>query len=864
MSGRYDSALVLLSWLVAIFASATFLHITRQLPDLRSRVRLAWQAAGTLVMGVGIWSMHFVGMLAFHLPIEMTFDPWLTLLSILPAFAGVAVSLSLMRRPEFAGWRRFQAALALGSGIGVMHYAGMTAMEVMPAIRYDPGVVLLSVAVAVGLSWLSLLLVTGRRSILFGALVLGSAVAAMHYTAMRAAHFDAAAVCTSEGTVLDEHWLAMLVALNAVLLTTVTLIATLFNQRLIERDKATIRALQDANRSLEARARALADQMTAELRRAADQRRVIMETARIAFWDWDIAADTVRFDGYMLAEGDQPDGVVLTTAQWRERFHPDDREPARHLMLAHLRGEIPRYEAEYRVRDAQGEWRWMLARGLVHERDASGRATRVHGTKIDIHLNKAITAVLHEERALFNAGPIIMFRMSSDDGWRLTYLSENAHVLWGYERRALNLNTAPSSLVEPTDLIRISSDARTALAEGGGRFIAELRFRMADGSYRWHSLHAHTERREGAVQLCGFLIDVEERKQAMMRAEDNQRRLEEVVAGLHASHHERAVHQQTSNLIGSADSMSEASEIVRRGAQSLFEGWSGGLALLSDADRMDVVVRWGDCAMPERFALRDCWALRRARSHACTDPAHQLSCAHDRDAFRHESICVPLVTGSETLGSFHLLIETAPEADIAEVLARAERFAETLSLSLSNLKLRASLHEKAMRDALTGLYNRRYLDETLPRELQRSRRDGKPLCLAMIDVDHFKRFNDEFGHEAGDHVLRALGALLRKRVRTCDLACRYGGEELCLVLPACEMKDALLRLDDIREQVAALRLEHGGRDLPPVTISAGIALAVADDTVDTLHRRADLALYDAKRAGRDRVVAAPGGLLVSR
>ncbi len=857
MTGRYDLALVLLSWLVAIFASATFLHIARQLPDLRGRVRVAWQAAATVVMGVGIWSMHFVGMLAFHLPIDMTFDLWVTLLSILPAFAGVAIALSFMRRGAFRGWRRINAALALGAGIGVMHYAGMAAIEVSPAIRYDSGVVALSVLVAASLSWLALSLIMHRKGLFFGAAVLATAVAAMHYTAMQAAHFDADAVCTSGGAALDAHWLAILVALNAVLLSAATLVATLFNQRLIERDKATIAALQDANRSLETRARIMADQMTAELRHGEAQRSVIMDTARIAFWDWDIAAGTVRFDGYTLADGDQPGGVLLSTAQWRERIHPDDREPARHLMLAHLRGEIPRYEAEYRVRDARGGWRWMMARGLVHERDASGRASRVHGTKIDIHLNKTITATLHEERALFNAGPVIMFRMSSDDGWRLTYLSENAHQLWSYDRRALNVDTPLSSLVEPTDLLRISSEAQRALVEGGGRFFTELRFRMADGRYRWHSLHAHTERSDDSVQLCGFLIDVEERKQAMMRAEDNQRRLEEVVHGLNASHHERSVQQQTSNLIGSAESMAEAAGIVERGACALFDGWSGAVALLGDDGQMAVQVRWGAEAVPDRFAPRDCWSLRRSRTHACIGATRQPDCAHGHAA-GGASVCIPLVTGGETFGSLHLLADAGAVDEEDELIARAERFAEVLSLSLSNLKLRASLHEKAMRDALTGLYNRRYLDETLPRELQRSRRDGKALCLAMIDVDHFKRFNDEFGHEAGDHVLRALGALLRKQVRTCDLACRYGGEELCLVLPACDMKDALLRLDDIREQVAALQLEHGGRDLPPLTISAGVALAAAADTAETLHRRADLALYEAKRAGRDRVVAAPG------
>jgi diguanylate cyclase (GGDEF)-like protein len=165
------------------------------------------------------------------------------------------------------------------------------------------------------------------------------------------------------------------------------------------------------------------------------------------------------------------------------------------------------------------------------------------------------------------------------------------------------------------------------------------------------------------------------------------------------------------------------------------------------------------------------------------------------------------------------------------------------------------LQEQAISDPLTGLYNRRYLNEFLPRELARSGRNGTPVAVMLIDLDHFKRVNDSFGHEAGDIVLTAIGALLREKVRGSDIACRYGGEEFALVLPETSEEPAARRAEDIRVAISSLELSHAGTRMGKVTASCGIALFPdhADDT-DTLLRVADVALYAAKGAGRNRVM----------
>lgn len=169
--------------------------------------------------------------------------------------------------------------------------------------------------------------------------------------------------------------------------------------------------------------------------------------------------------------------------------------------------------------------------------------------------------------------------------------------------------------------------------------------------------------------------------------------------------------------------------------------------------------------------------------------------------------------------------------------------------------LQEGLREQALRDSLTGLYNRRYLEETIGRELARVGRDGQHLSLLMIDLDHFKTVNDEFGHAAGDRVLRWFGDLVRTKLRPGDIACRYGGEEFVLLMPTASRATALERADQIRvafRQLVGIASDHQYGD---VTLSAGVAVFPEDATeASELRRKADAALYTAKRAGRDRVV----------
>jgi diguanylate cyclase (GGDEF)-like protein len=184
----------------------------------------------------------------------------------------------------------------------------------------------------------------------------------------------------------------------------------------------------------------------------------------------------------------------------------------------------------------------------------------------------------------------------------------------------------------------------------------------------------------------------------------------------------------------------------------------------------------------------------------------------------------------------------------------AQSLAEQIALALANLKLRETLRHQSIRDPLTGLYNRRHLEESMQRELARAQRKQSPLAVVMLDVDHFKRFNDTFGHDAGDLVLQAMGRVLREQLRASDVPCRYGGEEFVLLLPDATFEATKQRAESLRLAVQALSINQNGQPLGPISISLGIAMYPQHgDTVENLIPAADAALYRAKRGGRNRL-----------
>jgi diguanylate cyclase (GGDEF)-like protein len=321
---------------------------------------------------------------------------------------------------------------------------------------------------------------------------------------------------------------------------------------------------------------------------------------------------------------------------------------------------------------------------------------------------------------------------------------------------------------------------------------------------------------------------------------------------------------ELSQLLQTAGDEAEAFEIFERLTPLLLPGASGAIHTIS-ASRIELAarVRFGPLgeSLAEVAAPQDCWALRQGRTYVVDDVEHKLVCAHlgGRDGLRDPHVCLPLVNQGETIGLLHVSFpaRSSTGGELAGRVPELEGFANALALALGNLGLREKLRAQSVRDPLTGLFNRRYLEETLPRELDRCRRREQPLVLAMADLDHFKKLNDSYGHEAGDRVLQRFAEALRRHFRSEDVICRYGGEEFCFVLPDCPIDRAKERCASLLAEMRETIVTVGRDSVGPVTVTIGLAqFGAGSESGELLLRRADAALYAAKRAGRDRVLAA--------
>lgn len=352
--------------------------------------------------------------------------------------------------------------------------------------------------------------------------------------------------------------------------------------------------------------------------------------------------------------------------------------------------------------------------------------------------------------------------------------------------------------------------------------------------------------------------DITERRNAEKRAKVVTGELMLLVDELQWRDKEMQLLNRMNDLLQSCMTQAEAYKVITLIANELFSGQNGCLAILPAKDQpLQVVSSWGaDEIMKPTFSLEDCWALRRGQMHEVVDPASSLVCSHFSHPPRTGYVCLPLMVQGEMLGVLTLLGGSPRAGEHTLGLQQlAVTVGETIKLSLSNLKLREELRQQAVRDPLTGLYNRRYLDEVLPRELLMAQRRNTPLCVVVLDIDGFKQFNDAFGHAPGDSLLREFGRVLLERLRKSDISCRFGGDEFVLVLPDSSIADTQERVEQIRKILKELQLAHvDGRSLGAITLSVGIAFMPEHGTTESeLLRAADEAMYSAKQAGGDRI-----------
>lgn len=272
----------------------------------------------------------------------------------------------------------------------------------------------------------------------------------------------------------------------------------------------------------------------------------------------------------------------------------------------------------------------------------------------------------------------------------------------------------------------------------------------------------------------------------------------------------------------------------------------------TDPWQMRCVAQW--LSPPDEAAVfypDKCWAVRRGLSHPPVNGEPDIACYHLPQECNEQSLCVPLIAQGEAIGllSFrNVTSETAPSRAYLELMA------EALGLALSNQRLRNALLEKALFDSLTGLRNRHHLEEALHTQMNLAVRNHSPLSCLMIDIDHFKAVNDNYGHEAGDLVIKNVAAIIQRAVRDLGMAFRYGGEEFLVLLSGSDEASAEACATEIYNNVRSMTLRCGLTDIGQVNVSIGIASYPQHAQSDSLLRAADAALYRAKELGRSRII----------
>lgn len=591
---------------------------------------------------------------------------------------------------------------------------------------------------------------------------------------------------------------------------------------------------------------------------------------------------------------------------WKKSVvHPDDLAARMAKWETALRRGEP-YDLEYRLRRKDGAFRWflLLARPI---RDEAGQITKWIGTCTDIENQKEDQRLLEEQvlerttqladanarlqkesyfHTMADAVPQLIW--TSDAQGNVDYCNRYMIDYGGVTINELGGMGWLDAVVHPDDKAARQEKLEHALLTGVP-YDLEYRLRGKNGEYRWFLLRARPTRNDAGeiVKWIGTCTDIESQKQNQklleeqilertMQLEDANTRLQEemiekdfarneldlqnekMVSELQKRSERATMLAKMGELLQSCISRDEVFSAALGYAPKIFPFVRGTLAILNGArTAAEVIGSWAECVIPaQEFEPSECWALRTGHPHFVVAGDTTARCTHAA-GLDGTYLCVPIMAQGETLGVLHFqTTDEVPQMDSSE-LSFKTTFAGHVGLSIANIRLREALRMQSVRDALTGLYNRRYLEEILEREIRRAGRAGQSLGILMLDLDHFKGFNDTYGHDAGDTVLRETAALLLKNVRAEDFVCRFGGEEFVIILPTADQEGARGRGERLRAKMRDLTIMHQGKSLGMITFSIGVAAFPQHGTSPKeLMATADAALYEAKRGGRNQVVVA--------
>ncbi|HAT1772019.1 TPA: diguanylate cyclase [Legionella pneumophila] len=313
---------------------------------------------------------------------------------------------------------------------------------------------------------------------------------------------------------------------------------------------------------------------------------------------------------------------------------------------------------------------------------------------------------------------------------------------------------------------------------------------------------------------------------------------------------------EMSDIMLACSSLEELSEVMAKYSQRLLQFSSGYLFIMHPSKNyLEKAVSWGNPHPHDlTFTPEQCWAIRLGRIHYAGSSRIELMCSHIAFVEQPELslLCVPLMAQNDIYGLLYLEIDLKFDEN-QRLLITA--FAELTALALANVRLRENLRYQSIRDPLTGLYNRRYLEDFLFKQLHQAERTKASFAILMLDLDHFKKINDTFGHDARDLVLKEIGQILNSDIRLGDIAARYGGEEFVLLLYDIDAEAAKMKAENLRSAISNLQVKYGAQPVGQITASIGISIYPDDaKSPAELIEAADKALYQAKNKGRNKVI----------
>lgn len=553
--------------------------------------------------------------------------------------------------------------------------------------------------------------------------------------------------------------------------------------------------------------------------------------------------------GYSYEEAIGNDPKILKTGN-------GNRNEIKEMWQTILSGDV--WHGEFCNRKKNGEIYWESA-SISPVLNEQGQLTNFVAVKEDITKIREDKIRIEEaykfNRAILETSPIGMIIYRSD-GQCISANSAAGTILGGNPDDLVKQNFNELKSWKEYGILDIAKKS----IEKNEPIYSEFFYKSSFGKDVWMDLTCSPFRFDADhdLYLLFMFEDFTDRKNTEME-------LKKATEELAASVRRLEIKDQSSNhmrefgaILQVCNESEEAYEVIRNFGPKLFPLTSGCVFLMNESENLvNAVTTWGDGLCSELdFSIADCWSLRRGQLHVVESGSDQLLCKHVPADYSGSYIGLPMIASGDLTGLLHIEWPGYHEID-PDTQDLVQKISDMISLSLSNTRLRETLRNQSIRDPLTGVFNRRYLEETMIRELPRAKRKSASIGVMMLDIDHFKAFNDTHGHEAGDYVLKNMGDLLLHRTRKEDIVCRYGGEEFSVIMPEADLQTTYDRAELIRNSVNELNLIFRQIPLGKVTVSIGVAVyPVHGENCEDVIQTADKALYRAKAEGRNRVIKA--------